>query len=144
MLTTNQKGLTAETAIVHECVRRGIGVARPLDDERYDLILDLHPRLVRVQCKTAACNGDVLVVHLYSARRTANGLRRTLYSADEIDAFAAHSPETGKCYFFEFDDLTCRSEFRLRLRPTRNNQSKRVRWARDFEFGAKLKDTLGP
>jgi hypothetical protein len=40
-LTTNQKGLVAETAVVHTAVKLGVGVARPLDDERYDLILDL-------------------------------------------------------------------------------------------------------
>jgi hypothetical protein len=36
MLTTNQKGLLAEQAVIFECVRLGIGVAKPLDDERYD------------------------------------------------------------------------------------------------------------
>jgi hypothetical protein len=47
VLTTNQKGLVAATAVIGECVRLGIGVCRPLDDERYDLILDLRPRLLR-------------------------------------------------------------------------------------------------
>jgi hypothetical protein len=36
-LTTNQKGVIAETAIVHRAAKLGYGVARPLDDERYDL-----------------------------------------------------------------------------------------------------------
>ena len=62
MLTTNQLGLVAETRIVHECVLLGIGVSRPLDDERYDLILDLRPNLLRVQCKWAKRHGDVIVV----------------------------------------------------------------------------------
>ena len=38
----------------------GIGVSRPLDDERYDLILDLRPRFFRVQCKWAVRRGDVV------------------------------------------------------------------------------------
>src|SRR5882762_2932808 len=58
MLTTNQRGAVAETAIIHEAVKLGIGVYQPVADERTDLIFDLHPRLVRVQCKTAACYGD--------------------------------------------------------------------------------------
>src|SRR5438552_1646395 len=62
MLTTNQKGLVAETAIVHECVKLGIGVARPLDDAPYDLILDLGPKLLRVQCKWAVRQGGVVVI----------------------------------------------------------------------------------
>jgi hypothetical protein len=50
VLTTNQKGLIEEQAIIYECVKLGVGVAKPLNDERYDLILDLGTRL-RVQCK---------------------------------------------------------------------------------------------
>jgi hypothetical protein len=60
MLTTNQKELVAETAIIHECAKRGIDVARPLDSARYDLILDLGPKLLRVQCKWAVRQGDVV------------------------------------------------------------------------------------
>jgi hypothetical protein len=54
MLTTNQKGAVAETAIALAALELGIGVYRPLADERYDLILDLRPKLLRVQCKWAA------------------------------------------------------------------------------------------
>jgi hypothetical protein len=50
-LTTNQKGLIAENAVSRLAILAGIGVARPLDDERHDLILDLRPGLVRVQCQ---------------------------------------------------------------------------------------------
>ena len=53
MLTTNQLGLVAETAIVHECVKLGVGVSRPLDDERYDLIFDLRPKLCASSASTA-------------------------------------------------------------------------------------------
>jgi hypothetical protein len=34
---------------MHRATKLGIGVARPLDDERYDLILDFCLGLVRVQ-----------------------------------------------------------------------------------------------
>ncbi len=69
-LTTNQKGLVAETAIIHEAVKLGICVSQPLNDERYDLILDLPIGLVRVQCKWARRIGDVVRVRCYSCRRT--------------------------------------------------------------------------
>jgi PD-(D/E)XK endonuclease len=99
VLTTNQKGHVAETAVIHECAKLGIRVAKPLDDQRYDLIFDLGERLLRVQCKWASRRGDVIVIPLYSARRTANGLLRTFYSPQEIDAFAVWCPETDRCYF---------------------------------------------
>jgi hypothetical protein len=49
MLTTNQKGAVAETAVMHECAKLGIPVLRPLDDQRYDLMLDLGSDVLRVQ-----------------------------------------------------------------------------------------------
>ena len=63
MLTTDQKGAVAESAVIHAAIKLGIGVFKPLTDgERYDLIFDLRPRLVRVQCKWAVRQGDVIVV----------------------------------------------------------------------------------
>jgi hypothetical protein len=34
MLTTNQKGLIAETAVIAESIKLRIGVSKPIDDER--------------------------------------------------------------------------------------------------------------
>jgi len=51
MLTTNQKGTLAEAKIAARAIELGVGVARTFDDERYDLIFDLRPVLLRVQCK---------------------------------------------------------------------------------------------
>jgi hypothetical protein len=85
MLTTNQKGLLAEQAVIYECVRLGIGVAKPLDDERYDLILDVDSRLLRIQCKWAAEHGDVITVRLYSNRRGPDGMITKRYSSEDVD-----------------------------------------------------------
>jgi hypothetical protein len=143
VLTTNQKGAIAEAAVALEAARLGIGVYRPIGDERCDLIFDIGSRLLRVQCKWARRYDDVVVVRLYSARRARDGLRRTFYSEEEIDAFAAYCDDTASCYFFELADLA-QNEMRLRLGPTRNNQAKGVRWAKDYDFAARLKVLLGP
>src|SRR5437588_11993735 len=51
-MTPNQKGAIAEAAIAWQATKLGIGVLKPLGEgERYDLVLDLRPRLLRVQCK---------------------------------------------------------------------------------------------
>jgi hypothetical protein len=144
VLTTNQKGAVAETAITHEAIKLGIGVYVSVADERYDLIFDLRPRLVRVQCKWAARRGDVAVVPLYSARRTAGGLRRSFYSPEEVDAFAAWCPDTGCCYYIAIAEAQARQVLYLRLEHSRNNQMKGVRWAKDYEFAATLGRLLGP
>jgi hypothetical protein len=54
VLTTDQKGALAEQAIAFEALTHGVGVSRPLGDERYDLIFDLRPRLLRIQ-STKSC-----------------------------------------------------------------------------------------
>ena len=145
MLTTNQKGAIAEAAVVNEAVRLGIGIWRPFSDhERYDVIFDLGERLVRVQCKHASQRRNVIVVSLRTARRTANGMLRTLYAAGEIDAFAAYCPETDRCYFLPLAELAGRPSISLRVSAPRNNQERRINWARDYEFAAKLEAGLGP
>lgn len=63
MLSTDQKGAIAESAIVHAAIELGIGVLEPLTDgHRYDLVIDLGRRLGRVQCKWAVFAGDVITV----------------------------------------------------------------------------------
>jgi hypothetical protein len=53
MLTTDQKGAIAESAIVHEAIKHGLGVFKPLSDgERYDLV----PTFVR-GCSASSANG---------------------------------------------------------------------------------------
>ena len=139
MLTTDQKGAIAEAEIAIAAVRLGIGVFKPVvEGERYDLVFDLRPRLVRVQCKWASLHVDVIVVRCYSARRNRSGLLRREYNSDEVDAFAAYCPETDRCYFLPIERFHARREIRLRIAPARNNQRVGVTWADDFEFGATL------
>jgi PD-(D/E)XK endonuclease len=142
-LTTDQRGVLAETAIVHAAVKLGIGVAKPVGDERYDLIFDLDGTLVRVQCKLARRRGDVVTIRCYSARRTPGGLLKRTYAAGEIDAFAAFCPELDRCYYVPYERVGDRTQVDLRLTPCRNNQRIGVNWAEDFEFGATLSRVPG-
>src|SRR5919109_5453647 len=139
MLSTDQKGAVAEAEIVAAAIRLGIGVLKPLTDgERYDLIFDLRPRLVRVQCKWAPRRGDVVIVRCYSCRRVREGQRRRIYADGEVDAFAAYCEELDSTYFFWAADFSGRSTVWLRLSPTRNSQQLLINWADDFEFAATL------
>jgi hypothetical protein len=137
VLTTNQKGAIAETAIVHAAARLGIGVSRPVHEGlRYDLVFDLGCRLLRIQCKTARLRGDVLSIPVHSARRTADGFVKRPYSWEEIDAIAAYAPELGRSYLLLIRDFNHRSYVQLRLKEARNNQRTSIHWASDYEFEA--------
>jgi hypothetical protein len=139
MLTTDQKGAIAETAIVHEATKLGIEVYRPVaEGGRFDMIFLLGNRLVRVQCKWAPLVGDAIAVRCCSNRRAREGFRKRAYTSDEIDAYAAHCAAIDRCYFLPIELFPNQREIRLRLGSTRNQQKLRVHWAADFEFTATL------
>ena len=137
-LTTNQKGLIAETAIIREAVKLGVYVSRPLDDARYDLIFDLGQGLLRVQCKWAVRAGEVVIVRCRTCRRGRNGMIQRSYKPGEIDAIGAYCAELDMCFLLPASLSVNRTFVYLRLGPTRNNQRARINWAGDYEFGARL------
>jgi hypothetical protein len=134
VLSTNQKGAIAETAIVHAAVKAGISVLQPLADERYDFVFDLRTRFVRVQCKWAVRSDDVVSVRCRTCRRARTGLVHGRYTPEEIDAVAAYCAELGRCFFLPIQFLAGRTTIHLRLARARNNQELGVNWADDFDF----------
>ena len=101
---------------------------------RYDLIVDLEPALLRVQCKLARRVRGVLSVHLQICRHTPRGYVYTNYSASEIDAVAAFSPELNRTFLLPIDEVSGMRGVYLRLEATRNNQARGVRWASGYEL----------
>ena len=144
MLTTDQKGIVAETKIAAEALAAGVGVAKPMGDERYDLIFDIEGRLLRIQCKWAVKLGEVVVIRSRRVRRGPEGPIRRTYLASEIDAMVGYCADLDACYFLPLNLSVQRAAVQLRLSPTRNNQAQGVKWARDFELGATLKALRGP
>jgi PD-(D/E)XK endonuclease len=135
LLTTDQKGAIAETALVHAAAKLCIPVYAPVSEGgRYDLIVDVESRLLRVQCKWATRVGDVVQIRCRSCRRTRTGVIHRSYTTDEIDLIAGYCAELEQCYIIPFADYFRRGSIHLRLEPTRNNQRRGVLWAREFEF----------
>ena len=137
-LTTGQKGNIAETAITAHAVRLGIEVFRPVGDGgRFDLVFHLpNSTLARVQCKWAAYRGDTVLFRSYRCRRTRNGITRSTYTPDEIDAFAVYCLQLDRCWYVPAAVVCPQREFSLRLTPARNHQAKSVNWAEQYELGA--------
>jgi PD-(D/E)XK nuclease superfamily protein len=123
MLPSDQKGAVAELAIATAAADLGIGVWSAFTVERYDLIFDLRPGLVRVQCKWASRRDDVIVVRCSRNRRNRDGLLRQYYSADDIDAYAAYCRESRRCYFLPIDEFENR--IAIQLRPRSDEESRR-------------------
>ena len=145
MLTTNQKGAIAETALAKAALARGFDVYRPMfEGGRYDLIFDTGENLLRVQCKWAPLNGDVVVIRSYSTRRNAEGLLRRPYVEGEFDVLGAYCATLDRCYLIPYEAIKGAVQVQLRIRPARNNQHLGIRLASHYEFGATLAEAAGP
>lgn len=132
----NQKGAIAEMAVAAEAAKHGLEVLWPLTEHmRYDLAIDLGGEIVRVQCKWARTDGDVVMVNLTTNHLTPlAGYKRSKYSPEEIDVVIAYCLEVDKCYVLPVELVQGRSSFHLRLTPTRNKQRAAVNSAADYEF----------
>ena len=90
VLTSNDKGNIAEAAITLEAIKLGIDVLKPVAEHgRYDLVLDLGDRLLRVQCKWGAFKRElgVVSVRVGGSRHTPSGLSSPARTQpSEIDA----------------------------------------------------------
>jgi hypothetical protein len=145
MLTTDQKGAIAESAIVHAAIRLGVGVYRPLvEGGRYDLILAVGATLIRTQCKWATVARGAVVVRCYSSRRGPDRMIVRKYTEEEVDVIAAYCAETEQVYILLPQDFAGRREVRLRVMPALNNQRLKVNRAEDFTFEARLGVLQGP
>jgi hypothetical protein len=138
VLTTNQKGAIAETAILHEATKHGVVVYRPaVEGARADMIFEIGPTLLRVQCKWARLLDQVVQVRAQTCRRGPGGSYiRGIYTADEVDAIAAYCMDNESCYLVPFSMFAHRSNIYLRLSPARNNQKRLVHWAERYRLGA--------
>ena len=136
-LTPSEKGAIAEAKICAAAVEAGIVVSRPISEgRRYDLIFDVGPRLLRVQCKWAPRRGDVVALRATTSCCTPSGYVRTTYTSREIDGLAAYCPELDACFYVPFDAVAGRGLLHLRLSRAKNNQHAGVTMAADYRLGA--------
>jgi PD-(D/E)XK endonuclease len=131
-------GQRSEAIIQAELVKRGYRVLIPFGiNHRYDLVLDCGERFVRVQCKTGRLRKDGAIrFHAQSVRVNTRKTFVRPYLPDEVDLFLIYCPDTEKVYAVPIEEATTGGETALRVRPPKNNQRRRVRWAADYELPA--------
>ncbi len=128
-------GTRTEAIIAAELVRRGYRVLLPFGfNHRYDLVLDIEGRFLRVQCKTGRLRGGCI---LFSAQSIRSNSAKTICRdyKGEIELFLVHCPENGALYAIPIEHATA-SGGTLRLQPTGNGQARGVRCAKDYELPA--------
>ena len=128
-------GQRTEAVILAELVRRGYRVLTPFGfNHRYDLVLDVDGRFVRVQCKTGRLRNGCVVFQARSVRANRTGWFGRAYEG-EVDLFVVYCPELARLYAVPIE-VAPHGGGRLRIDPTANNQARGVRWAADFELPA--------
>ena len=133
----NHKGNVAELAIAKEAAELGLSVLKPLTEhERYDLVIGISGRLLRVQCKWANCKDDVIRVSLATSRRGPNGFIRSSYSSTEVDAIGIYCGDLGRCFLIPIELVAGQWAVQLRLAPARNGQRAALHFADEYDLGA--------
>lgn len=133
----NHRGNVAELAIAKEAAGLGLSVLTPLTEHgRYDLAIEIGGKLMRVQCKWATYDGNVVTVRVDRCRTSRRGYVRETYRADEIDALAAYCEPLDRCYLLPVDVVAGRHMVCLRTSPAKNGQRAAINYAAAYEFGA--------
>jgi len=135
MRDTTSRGDLGELEIMTALVRVGRRVLRPVSSGlRYDLAIDNGDgTVVRVQCKTGVLARGRIVFRVCStdARR-----HRGVPYHGEVDAFGVFCPQTRATYLVPMSAVGgCATMGCLRVDRPKNGQSKRIRYAADYEIG---------
>ena len=139
---TDRMGDVSEAAIITSLLQAGYVVLTPYGKQhRYDLVIeDADEQFWRIQCKTAWVEQDSASIGFnvasshYSYTNSKNiGVHKRQYYRGQIEYFAVYCETLDKVYLIPVADVGI-AHARLRLTPTKNNQEKNVRWAKDYEL----------
>lgn len=139
MLNTHFIGEITEQEVAIEFLKLGIQVSKPLvSNSRYDFIVDISNHLYKVQVKTGTYKENSYIEFATSTSHTnTKGTINLSYSEDEVDFFA--TMYEGQCYLIPYDKCGKRAQ-RLRLIPTKNNQTVGITFAKDYKLEDMVKN----
>jgi hypothetical protein len=125
--------------VLASLTRRKLDVLVPFGEgQPYDLVVHLTgSTFLRVQCKTAWPGGGCMI---FNCRTTDHGRGPQSYLG-LADIFGVYFPPSQAVYLVPIDAVA-EFEGRLRLKPTRNNQKQRIRFAADYEIDRWTVDSL--
>lgn len=117
----------------------GYNVLTPYGDcERYDFVVDVNGKFVRIQVKTSKISEDgTKFSFCTTSTHYADGkCIHHPYTKDDIDYFA--TVYDNKVYLIPVEENSSRSKS-LRLVPAKNGQTRGVNWAKNYELEEVIK-----
>lgn len=123
--------------IIARCMELDIPVYIPFsDNEKADLIIILNNKPLKVQVKTSNKDStDTSEFRLYSST-SAIYQRKSIkhcYTPEEVDLFLLYDIPRQQIYCVPFEEKIG-DTIVLRHTPTKNNQQKGIKWAKDYIF----------
>lgn len=132
-MNSKQIGNITELETMLAFLKQGYNVLTPYGDcERYDFVVDAKGKLFKIQAKTSSSEDDgaSFKFSCRSSNRKNGKIIHHSYSEEEIDYFVTSF--NGKSYLIPVEE--CGSDKRLRILPTKNNQTRGISWAKDYEL----------
>ena len=139
MENTKYKGNVTEIETILAFMKLGYNVLTPYGDcERYDFVVDIGNKFIRVQSKTSHSTDDGASFSFSgrSCNRKDGKIVHHQYTADEIDYFA--TTFNGTTYLVPVEE--CGADKRLRILPAKNGQTRGFTWAKDYELEEVVKN----
>ena len=136
MYNSTSIGAVGESAAIYNFTRRNIPILKPFsDNSRYDFVVDIFGKLLKIQCKTTICTRDKKSFMQFQLCST-NGFtaEHYTYTEDDIDFYFLYCIENGYCGLVNISEVIGLKSVNLRLLVPRNNQSNKVRFAKDYNF----------
>ena len=112
-LSTQQKGIITEMQVATYLLQLGYNVSQPLcQDSKYDLIVDVKGKLLRLQVKTSRLASPTSIT--FNCRTTTTNVRNCKsrrYSDTEVDFFATYWD--GKVYLVPISECSTQKSLHL-------------------------------
>ncbi len=124
-------GNQSEAIVLSGYLKAGFTVSVPFGSgASYDLLVDTGTNIFKVQVKTAWISKGVIKYKCH--RRQPKGETPRLYNENEVDYIVIYCPNNDCLYGIHIKN---HPNFGwLRLLPSKNGQSKRIRWAKEFDW----------
>lgn len=130
MYSTHQKGLYGELAFTLRLIELGYSVLQPINpNSSYDLVTEKDGIFQRIQVKYLSSRHNVLRIELERPKR-----RTASYRDRDIDAIGIFESTEKKFFLIPIRSIQTKTDFWLRLDRPKNNQSKGIHFAKEFEI----------
>lgn len=135
---TQQKGLLTEMHCLLDFTKLGFSCLKPInEDSRYDLVVDLGNKFIKIQCKTASWVTDTQSLNsafmIYTCRQTTNTQKTTRYKYLEKDVDYFYTWFNGQGYLVSIKEATGVT-FRWRYEYPSSGQKQNIHIASDYEI----------